>query len=120
MMTAECLDRFASIIDTDELVNRCMGNIDFASRILQLLSAQCDTEIDALERALQLNHSDDACRIAHRLKGAFANAAAHRLSQLADDVCRAARNSEYETANTAMNRLRHGWDEFTTSALDVI
>jgi HPt (histidine-containing phosphotransfer) domain-containing protein len=111
-MIAGCQEQYSTIINADELIERCLGNIEFANRILQLLSAQCDSEIVELERAAMHECSDDACRIAHRLKGAFANAAARQLSEYAEGVYRSASDGDFDTARKLVGQLRAGWDNF--------
>lgn len=113
-MSTSSLERYSEVLDVDDLMNRCMGNIDFACRVLQILSERCSADIEGLEQAAASSDFDRVYHISHRLKGAFANASAKNMSQLADKVCVAsqAHNSYESLENT--QALRDEWESFVS------
>jgi len=89
-----------------------MGNIDFACRVLQILSERCDSDMEGLEQAAAQSDFDQVYHISHRLKGAFANASAKNMSRLADEVCSASRDKNESDSLEKTCKLRDEWDEF--------
>ncbi|WP_425400648.1 Hpt domain-containing protein [Aeoliella sp.] len=111
-MKTESLDRYSKVLDVQDLMSRCMGNIEFACRVLQILSERCDSDIDGLEQAAAQQDFDQIYHISHRLKGAFANASATNMSRLADEVCTASRAKNESDSLEKTCKLRDEWDEF--------
>ena len=79
------------LLDTDELLARCMGNIEFAERLLTKFQGRLDEDIAELEAAMQAEDLDVVARVAHRIKGASANVAAHDLQKRAGEIEQLAR-----------------------------
>ena len=112
-MKLENLQELADSIDVDDLVRRCMGNIDFAARILRLVVDKCTEDICELEQAVARSDVHQAERIAHRLKGALANGSAIQLSQRADVICQMANHCDIEEIARQVAALRDDWDRFS-------
>ena len=113
-MSTSSLERYSDVLDVDDLMNRCMGNIDFACRVLQILSERCAADIDGLEQAAASSNFDQIYHISHRLKGAFANASAKHMSQLADEVCAASQSRNGYESLEKTQALREEWESFVT------
>lgn len=111
-MKTETLDRYSKVLDIQDLMSRCMGNIDFACRVLQILSERCESDMDGLEQAAAQQDFDQVYHISHRLKGAFANASAKNMSRLADEVCAASQAKNECDSLEKTCKLRDEWDEF--------
>jgi HPt (histidine-containing phosphotransfer) domain-containing protein len=95
-----------NVLDVQELLERCMGQLDFAERILGKLCSRLDDDVDALEQALSQNDAGAVAMIAHRLKGSAANAAAHRLRNEAAEIEGLARGSRLAELPSRIGRLR--------------
>lgn len=119
-MNNHTLHKYADVLDVDDLMNRCLGNVGFACRVLQILHAGCETDIDVLEKAAAESDFDRLYHVSHRLKGAFANASARQLSQLADDVCIASQSRDQDTSLRRTNELRDRWNDFSTKLREVV
>jgi len=65
-----------------ELLNRCLGNVEFATRIIDRFLSCLPMELEELEQAYKSGDAVGIARIAHRMKGATANISARRLHWL--------------------------------------
>ncbi len=79
-------DQSAAALNAQELMDRCMGNLEFAQRILAKFQGRCDQDLAELERALLAQDDEQVRFVAHRIKGASANVAAHGLRRLAGEI----------------------------------
>ena len=75
-----------SPFDLASLVQRCMGDPDFAVRILEKFAKRAVEDIVKLKEAVQQLDSDQVSRQAHSLKGAAANLCAEELRRLAAEL----------------------------------
>ena len=75
-----------AVLDARELMARCMGNLEFAQRILAKFQDRFDQDLAELEQALLAEDGAQIQSIAHRIKGASANVAAHGLRRLAGGI----------------------------------
>ncbi|MEM9353562.1 MAG: Hpt domain-containing protein [Planctomycetota bacterium] len=112
-MLHDDLDRYSGAVNVDTLLDRCFGNLEFASRILDILSERCEPDIEAIEAAVQNEDFQQVYGIAHRLKGAFANASADGLSQIAEDLCQASKAMDAPASREGVSGLREGWDQLS-------
>ena len=71
-MEREVLDE-SPTLNTQELIARCMGNLEFAERLLDKFQGRLDADIVELEAAIDAEDADAIARVAHRIKGASAN-----------------------------------------------
>jgi HPt (histidine-containing phosphotransfer) domain-containing protein len=97
------------VIDFDDLMTRCLGNLEFADRILTVFQSRCETDLKELDQAIQANDIEQVERIAHRLKGACANAAAPRLASRAMDLWKVANQRKMESVPACFAALRSEW-----------
>jgi HPt (histidine-containing phosphotransfer) domain-containing protein len=111
-MPTEQFERVSDFIHVDDLMNRCMGSIDFATRILGALATGCGSDMDELQQAVVDGDSDHVAEVAHRLKGALANCGARGLSQQADQICHAAQRCAPEQLQRQISEFREKWDRF--------
>ncbi len=113
-MTPEIPDETMVTFDADDLVARCMGNIEFAQRIITKFRNNCEEDLAELERALDARETETVAAVAHRLKGASANASVPRLQAKAAVVEEAARARAWEKLPGDMESLRHEWCRFAS------
>lgn len=111
------LTELAKFINVDDLMARCLGDLDFVERILTIFQTRCESDMIELEDAIKCGDPAHVQRLAHRLKGACANAGANDLSVHASELWAAA-NREFADANeftdalaARFSRFRQAWDE---------
>ncbi len=105
-------ERLATVVDYDELVTRCLSNLDFAERMLALFQNHCGEELVVLEQAYEAGNLEALRLTAHRLAGAAANAAAFGVQGCAADLRRAASSGSLEQAGQSLVELQREWRRF--------
>ena len=108
-MYPEVPDQSAVAIDLDQLLVRCMGNLDFAERILQIFQERFDADLDELDRLLASGDAAGLTGLAHRLKGASANAAAPALHTRVAQIEQLARQESLDAVRPCLVDLRREW-----------
>lgn len=66
-------------LDIAALKQRCMGNVALVERVLAKVAGQLDTDLRALERAIETHNAEQAAKLAHRIKGTAGSVSAHDL-----------------------------------------
>lgn len=105
------LDRLAKVINVDDLMARCLGNMDFVERILTIFQTRCESDLVELEDAIRAGDMLRVQRLAHRLKGACANAGANDLSVRASELWTAANKEFTDVLAARFAQFRQEWDE---------
>jgi len=105
-----------SVLAVDELLERCMGNIEFAERVLSKFLLRFDDDLIELEKGLEAEDSEEIARVAHRLKGASANVGAHTLRDRAAGIETLARAGQTSEIRSGLKELRDEWFRFVESA----
>jgi Amt family ammonium transporter len=75
------LEHTLAALDPWELLGRCLGKPELAMRVLQKFEVQLGGDLAKLEAALEQRDHQQAGSLAHRIKGAAANVAAHGLCE---------------------------------------
>lgn len=114
-MERELPEEVASVLDIDDLVARCLGNLEFVDRVLAMFHQRCDEDLAELERAAEAGDTDTVVRLAHRLKGACANASAVTLRGRAEEVECAARRGSLNEARERLGDLQDEWSRFVSA-----
>jgi two-component system sensor histidine kinase/response regulator len=109
------IDPSRTAYDADELLARCMGNLEFAERILAIFQKRFDEDLLALERSLAMEDAPAVTQIAHRLKGASANAAAPVLQARAAQIEELAGENRLSEVRACVAELRAEWHWFQES-----
>lgn len=99
-------------IHIDELVERCLGNLDFAERILTRFQHHFGEELGLLEQGLAAQDAEGIARVAHRMKGAAANAAAPALRDRAAQIERLGRAGRLSEIPATLAEMRDRWTDF--------
>jgi HPt (histidine-containing phosphotransfer) domain-containing protein len=107
IMTTVSAATSREILDGEELLARCMGNWDFALRVLGKFRARLEADVADLDQALGAQDWDLLARLAHRIKGASASVSALQLRQRAAELEHAARARRVAELSTCVERLRH-------------
>ena len=112
-MNVELKDQMTDVLDVDDLLGRCLGNIEFAQRILGKFQQRCDEDIETLGKAVTDQDGEAIARLAHRLKGASANASAMGLQKYASEIESAARHESIEEVSVSFECLKLEWARFS-------
>jgi HPt (histidine-containing phosphotransfer) domain-containing protein len=93
-------------LDLNDLLERCLGRIELAERILRRFQHALDDDLEQLEQSLWSEDVDRAARIAHRIKGASLAAAACEVRDCAMRLERSAKARELDGARACLEELR--------------
>ncbi|HEY2761566.1 MAG TPA: Hpt domain-containing protein [Pirellulales bacterium] len=104
----------SSVINRDELLTRCLNNLDFAERMLKLFQEQFSEELAVLEEAYENKNLESVGKIAHRLQGACANAAAFGLQRRAANLRTAVKEGTPTQTAQCLADLQQEWNRFST------
>jgi HPt (histidine-containing phosphotransfer) domain-containing protein len=104
-------EELSSVIDSKALLSRCLQNLEFASKILNLFEDRCEVELKELDDALKQGDMDVVRRIAHRLTGTCANAAAIHMQSCCIKLKQAADESSLPKATECLEDLRKEWQK---------
>jgi HPt (histidine-containing phosphotransfer) domain-containing protein len=74
------------VVDRDELVERMMGSIQMAERMLNKFLESSRAECDALESTARMGNKAELASLAHRHKGTARTMAAPRVARLAGEL----------------------------------
>jgi HPt (histidine-containing phosphotransfer) domain-containing protein len=96
----------SKVVDLDGLVNRCMGNIELAQRVLEKFRQRLPEELAELEEALRLGDMEKLARTAHRIRGSSATMSAEGLATAAAGVEDAGRQGRAIDVPLCIERLR--------------
>ena len=102
----------APVVDVRGLLERCLGNLDLAERVLARFEERFDEDLSQLEEAVRAENAEAVARIAHRLKGASANTGARRLAQRAAGIEELARRRVLPDIASQMEAIRNEFDCF--------
>ena len=106
----------AKPIDFDELVERCLGNLDFVDRILTRFQTLFDGEFKRLQDAYDAADSTEIARVAHLLKGSAASVSARTLQQVASRIENLGRNAQLDDIPRHLDTLENEWSRFVDHA----
>ena len=115
----ESLNGFEFMCDkstvSEELLARCVGRLDLVQRVLDAYVTQMEEDIPQLLSELEAGNSSDAARIAHRIKGASANAAVNTLRSDAEEIERLAHEVQLQQASSRAIQLKQDWSVYLKS-----
>ena len=112
-MNRELPESHPDVFDLDELISRCLGNIDLAERIIATFQSGFEADLSELEKAVRAQNAELTAGIAHRLKGASASASAHSLRNRMSEIERLARQDNLTEMPLHLEKLRGDWQDFT-------
>ncbi len=96
----------------DELVARCLGNLDFAKRTLTRFRQDFAGGLVELRQAVEEGEPERIATIAHRLKGASAIVAAHRLRHWSGTIESLGRGRDQHQMLHCLTSLEQEWSRF--------
>ncbi len=108
-------DQEPPVLDFEELLERCMGNIEFAERVLAKFQQRLGEDLEELEKGLHAEDAPAIARVAHRLKGASANVAARGVLRRAVEIEQLGRARRVSEIPSQVEELRREWARFGDS-----
>jgi HPt (histidine-containing phosphotransfer) domain-containing protein len=96
-------------------MTRCLNRLDFAERMLSLFHDQFGEELSELEQAFDDGNLVSVGKIAHRLQGACANAAATGLQSRAAELRNAVNKGSRDETSQRLSDLQSEWQRFSTA-----
>lgn len=112
-MNTEQLEQEAAPVDFDDLVDRCLGNLEFVERLLAKFHQRFGEQLEELESAAAEEDAERVALVAHRLRGESASIAAPGLSERAAEIERLGRANRIADAQRSLDALRADWAAFT-------
>lgn len=103
----------------EDLVERCMGNIDLATRLLNQSQDLLVDDLQTLQLCDASEEPNEVARLAHRLKGATANVGAYALSDVLARIEQHGRTGQTETVPGCLLELDSEWTRFTECVVDI-
>jgi HPt (histidine-containing phosphotransfer) domain-containing protein len=101
-------DRLSGIA-FDELLERCLGNLALAERILTSFEQRVEPDLMEIEAALDAGDAARAARLAHQLRGSAANASAGAIESLCGELEKFAEHQDLVAAQRCLVRLDDQW-----------
>jgi HPt (histidine-containing phosphotransfer) domain-containing protein len=108
------------ILDYQALIERCLGNLELAGRLIDKLQSCLPQEIEGMEQALADQDSEQVARIAHRLKGATASVSAQGLNRVLEEIEQFGRAGVLSVIPASLERLRGEWEQFKDYSAQVL
>ena len=93
-------------IDLQSLLDRCVGSIDVASKVLAQFEQHLDQNVRCIEESIAAGDADRTMKLAHTLKGTSANLSATSISTIAAELEQMGRTANLASAESALSRLK--------------
>jgi HPt (histidine-containing phosphotransfer) domain-containing protein len=103
----------------DELAARCLDRIDFIERVLNLFANQFAEDLEQLERVIEAEDGQAIARLAHRMKGACSNTAAHELYNHVSRIERLARENQLDDIPGCYEGIHDAWANFSHAVTEL-
>lgn len=110
---AEALDD--EWLSLTEVVERCLGNVTLANRLVGRFRDRLQPTMDELQRLADGEEFEALAKAAHRFKGEAGNVGARRLAQCAEQVEAAARMENSAAACFSVEKLADAGERFRSS-----
>ena len=104
----------AKTFEYEAVLKRCMGNKELVKKLCLKFAAGTGDDLAELEKAVSEDDSTLAGQIAHRIKGAAANLAAHQVQEHASGIELATRSDDLSHTLEGLPALRTAMDKFKT------
>lgn len=105
-VTATEKDSADELLNPQVLVERCMGNLSLAQRLLARFADSGRQDCDQLEAALRAGDLSSLATVAHRLKGSSATIGSNHMAQLASLIEQESKSSEGANLESIVVEIR--------------
>jgi HPt (histidine-containing phosphotransfer) domain-containing protein len=112
-MSSPSHEAIDGIIDLEELLARCMGNLQIAERVLTKFQDRFGVDLGELEQWLDQHNAGAIATVAHRMKGASANVGAPALYEVTSELEQLGRAERIAEIPSELQQLRSEWTRFT-------
>ncbi len=109
-------EKSAQPLDVEDLLARCLGNTEFAQRVVAKFQERCGQDLAELDQAAAAGDTAKVGNLAHRLKGASANVSATGMKMLAAKMEQAVQQDSLEEILADLEDLKVEWNRFTAAA----
>ena len=99
-------------IALDELADRCLGQLDFIQRVLTSFAGRFEDDLAQLRKELCDGNTTNVATLAHRMKGACGNTAAHELCRQMAQIEELAREERLDEIPSCIDSLEEEWTRF--------
>ena len=99
-------------LDYKQLLERCIGKIELAERVLRKYEQRFSEDFSELETAVRAQDAAEVTQIAHRLRGTSANVSAEGLMQLTARLEDMGQANRFDEMDTLLEELRKEWIRF--------
>ena len=99
-------------LDVQQLLDRCLGNVEFVDRVLTKFHERFSDDLEQLERERQSGAGEAVASLAHRLKGSAANVAAPELQRISAQLEELGRLQRMAEIPECLEGLRREWSRF--------
>ena len=93
-------------ININGLLERCMGDAQFAARILTKFAERALDDVEGIAASISHGDADQTAKKAHALKGAAANLCAEQVRLLASQLETAGRDGDVSNVSTVISQLK--------------
>ena len=111
MSTHEAAPELAPIA-IDELTNRCLGRLDFVQRVLGSFAVRFEDDFAELRTEVAAGNASATARLAHRMKGACGDTAAHEMHRQMAEIEELALGGQLEEVANRFSNLELAWTRF--------
>ena len=77
------IEQLSKFVNYEDLVSRCLGNLELVDQVLEQFTQQCDVELAELSESVERRDIEATARNARRIQGTFGNISAIQLRALA-------------------------------------
>lgn len=106
----------SQVLDFEGLLDRCMGNLDLAQRLLEKFERWLPEELAELEQALALDDPERVAQVAHRIKGSSASISAQGLQRAASEIVDLSRGGRLAEVPSRVDDLRCHWARYIAAS----
>ena len=97
------------VIEFDELMDRCLGNLDLMERAIEAFIGQFPNDLANVGRAIEVGSKAEIAAIAHRMKGSASNIGATAIASELKRLELAANGNKLRDAAHRYEALRGEW-----------
>ena len=107
------------VIRFEDLVERCMGNLELAMQLLDKSPSYLVDDVTMLQQCDEHEDPHEVVRLAHRLKGAAANVGAYELSDVFARIEQHGRTGNPAATPEALEEVETEWSRFVAGVADL-
>jgi HPt (histidine-containing phosphotransfer) domain-containing protein len=97
-------------IDVADVLQRCMGNVEFLQRLLGKFRKRLGEDVNRLTDAVSARNQQEIARQAHSLRGSAANVSAIQLAGLASEAEKLSAAGDLNAAGAVLEKIRREAD----------